>query len=103
MYISFVGMAALMLMMIITTADVVGRNFFSWPVPGAYELTVYMLTLTVLLSIAYAQQIGQNVNVDFFVVKLPKSIQIIIDIVFTIIAIAIFIIDGMGHNKPTRN
>jgi len=46
-YLSYVGNFALAAMMLLTTADVIGRYFFNAPVLGAYEITEYLMLIMV--------------------------------------------------------
>jgi TRAP-type C4-dicarboxylate transport system permease small subunit len=89
MYISFVGMAALMAMMLITALDVAGRVFFNKPIPGTFELSDYLLTVSVLLSIGFAQQQNRNVRVDLFLKKMPNLAQTVTEIIWTFLSIAL--------------
>ena len=91
-YISFIGMIILLVMMFLTTFDVIGRSIFNKPIPGAYELTEYMLVIVILFGIAYAQQSGRNVRVDLLANKLPPHYQAGLDLFFTIIAFIFFIL-----------
>lgn len=78
-----VGAVAMLFMMFLTVADVIGRSFFTWPITGTYELSRYFLVVIVLLGIAYAQQTGQNIAVDYFVLKLPPRCQFIFGVIST--------------------
>ena len=54
-YLSYIGNIALALMMLLTTADVLGRYFFNAPVLGAYEITEYLMLIMVFSFLALAQ------------------------------------------------
>jgi TRAP-type C4-dicarboxylate transport system permease small subunit len=69
--IAFGGMFLLIPMMLLTTADVMGRSFFRRPITGTYELSSYLLAVFILLGIAYTYQVGGHVRVTMFVSKLP--------------------------------
>jgi TRAP-type C4-dicarboxylate transport system permease small subunit len=59
--------AVILPLMLITTADVLGRDFFGTPVSGTYELSEYMLAAAVLLGAAYTQQTRGHVAATFVV------------------------------------
>jgi TRAP-type C4-dicarboxylate transport system permease small subunit len=61
----FLGMFLAIPLMLLTVGDVVGRSFFDKPIPGAFELSEYMLAVIVLLGAAYTQQVKGHVGVDF--------------------------------------
>jgi TRAP-type C4-dicarboxylate transport system permease small subunit len=61
-------------LMLITTADVLGRDFFGAPVPGTYELSECLLAVGVLLGAAYTQQAHGHVAAGFLVDRLgPRT------------------------------
>jgi TRAP-type C4-dicarboxylate transport system permease small subunit len=71
----FIGMLVLLVMMLLTAVDVLGRAILTRPIPGTYEISAYMLAVIVLLGLGYAQQAEANVRVEFFTDKLPRQIQ----------------------------
>lgn len=91
-YISFIGMVILLLMMFLTTFDVIGRSILNSPIPGAYELTEYLLVIVILFGVAYAQQSGRNVRVELFADRLPPRFKIGLDFVFTLVAFIFFVV-----------
>ncbi len=88
-YVCIFGVFILLLMMFLTTSDVIGRSFFR-PVTGAFEITKYMLVLVVLSSIAYTQQVKAHVRVPLFISRMPLRAQLVIDSIFTLLAIIFF-------------
>lgn len=66
---------AVLPLMLLTTADVVGRDFFGRPVPGTYELSEYLLAVAVLLGAAYTQQTGGHVAATFVVGRFGPRAQ----------------------------
>jgi TRAP-type C4-dicarboxylate transport system permease small subunit len=59
------GAVAMLFMMLLTVADVIGRSFFTWPIPGTYELSRYFLVVIVRLGIAHAQQLPPHLQKVF--------------------------------------
>ncbi len=84
-YVCIFGMFILLLMMFLTTSDVIGRSFFNKPVTGTFEITKYMLVLLVLLAIAYTQQVKGHVRVPVFLSRMPLHAQLVIDSTFTLV------------------
>lgn len=89
-YASFVGMGFLLLMMLLTAADIVGRGVFNNPIRGTYELTQYMLAVIVLLGIGYVQQTDHLIRVTVFAAKLHPRAQFFISAIFNVVAIVFF-------------
>jgi TRAP-type C4-dicarboxylate transport system permease small subunit len=70
-------------MMFLMAVDVGGRYVFNSPIPGALELSEYMMAVIVPFSIAYCAYHRAHVAVDLIAQKLPKKVQGILDVVMT--------------------
>jgi TRAP-type C4-dicarboxylate transport system permease small subunit len=59
--------AALLLLglMLITTADVIGRYIFSWPLRGAFEITELLLLALVFAGLPLVSRADEHVTLDF--------------------------------------
>jgi TRAP-type C4-dicarboxylate transport system permease small subunit len=95
-YTGVAGMFTLLIMMLFTTFDVIGRSFFRTPIIGSYELTRYMLVIVVLLGIPYTQQVEGNVRITLFVSRLSPKVRVILDIVITLLGLAFFLLIAWG-------
>lgn len=62
-------------MMVLTSVDVVGRNFFNKPITGAYELTGLSLALMVFFSLGIAQIKKDHIEIDFLTNFFPAKVQ----------------------------
>jgi TRAP-type C4-dicarboxylate transport system permease small subunit len=74
-YSATVGMIFIIPLMLITTADVLGRGVVSKPIAGTFELSEYMLAIIILLGTAYTQQVKGHVAVDFLTTHFGKKTQ----------------------------
>jgi TRAP-type C4-dicarboxylate transport system permease small subunit len=74
-FVATIGMVFVLPLMLITTADVVGRGFFNKPLAGTFELSEYMLAVIILLGAAYTQQVKGHVAVDFLTSKFSNKTQ----------------------------
>ncbi len=90
--ISGVGATFLIPLMLLTTADVLGRNLFNDPIAGAVELSEYLLSIFILLGLAYAQQAKAHVGVSLFTSKLSGETQSVLMILTTLISLFICLI-----------
>jgi len=90
--ISGVGSVFLIPLMLLTTADVVSRDLFNHPIPGAVELSEYILSIFILLGLAYAQQAKSHVGVSLFTSKLSTNTQSILLILTALICLFICVI-----------
>ena len=74
-YLSYIGNIALAAMMLLTTADVIGRYFFNAPVLGAYEITEYLMLIMVFSFLALAQSAKVHIHVDIVFNRLPSGLR----------------------------
>lgn len=74
----FAGAASIALMMFITAVDVVLRYIFNKPLKGSFEITQYLMIISIGMTLAYCAMKDSHVNVDLFVSKLPCHAQTVI-------------------------
>ena len=86
---TYVGMFLLIPMMLLTAAEVVGRGVWSRPIPGTLELSSYMLSVFVLLGLAYTHQVKGHVRVTMFTDRLPEKVSMCLDLITTLLSIFI--------------
>jgi TRAP-type C4-dicarboxylate transport system permease small subunit len=77
-------------LMIVTAADVVGRDVFNRPIPGTVELSQYMLAVFILLSFAYAHQVKAHVAVSLVTSRLSYNAQLILKLITILMGLFIF-------------
>jgi TRAP-type C4-dicarboxylate transport system permease small subunit len=90
--ISGVGAVFLLPLILITTCEVIGRNLFNRPIAGTVELSEYLLSIFILLGVAYTQQVKGYVGVSLFVSRLPLRGQLILNMAATLLSFFIFAI-----------
>jgi TRAP-type C4-dicarboxylate transport system permease small subunit len=62
------GAAAAVLLfglMMLTTADVIGRYIFNWPLRGAFEITELLLLALIFAGLPLASRTDEHVTLDF--------------------------------------
>ena len=91
-WISGVGAVFLIPLMLITAADVVSRDLFNHPIAGVVELSGYFLAIFILLGLAYAQQVKAHVTVSIVTSRLPRPVQLFLNILVALIGLLIFIV-----------
>ena len=70
----FLAALVLMLLMIITFIDVLGRYLFSAPLPGAFELTEIMMAMLIFAGLPLVSRANQHVTVNLIVGILSPKI-----------------------------
>ncbi len=79
-YVCGAGVLLLLPLMVLTTSDVIGRKFFAKTIPGAFELSEYILAVFILLGAAYTQQVKGHVGVTFLTSRLSPLAQNLFEI-----------------------
>jgi TRAP-type C4-dicarboxylate transport system permease small subunit len=85
----YVGMAVIVPMMLLISADATGRDLLSRPVPGAFEISSLLLSVFVLLGLAYTQQTKGHVRVTMLIDRLPARWGDAINIFTTLLSMFI--------------
>jgi TRAP-type C4-dicarboxylate transport system permease small subunit len=67
-----VSMIVLFAMMLIQTADVIGRYGFNAPIKAAMDLIEVMMSILVFWSLAYCASINEHIRVDLVLIRLSK-------------------------------
>ena len=75
----YFGMAAVILLMLITVVHSVGRYVFDKPVPGIIELSGYLLVMAVFLIAAYAMINKRHITIGLLIDNRSVRTQAIID------------------------
>jgi TRAP-type C4-dicarboxylate transport system permease small subunit len=94
MALRYLCMTILGVMLLLGTADVMGRYLFNSPVFGTYEIFGVFLPCIVLLGLAYTQAEHAHVNITMVLELLPPLLQRVFNIITTIIAMVITILIG---------
>jgi TRAP-type C4-dicarboxylate transport system permease small subunit len=75
-------------MMLLTTADAVGRYLFNRPILVAYELTTnYLMVGTVFLAMPYAYRQGANIRVTFLAQRLRGRTRLAVAYLVQVVSI----------------
>ena len=90
--IEWVGLAGLLVMMFITCFDVLGAKLFLHPIPGALDTVELAQLVAISFAVAAALLEGRHVQVEFFVVLLPKRLRACVDFIVQLLDLFLFII-----------
>lgn len=96
-YLTYIGMALVFLLMLLTVVDVVGRKLVGvipgfQPVPGSYELTEFMLLAIVYSALGYAQVKGDHISIDVLTSRFPPRARNILDTVVYLVSAAMAVV-----------
>jgi TRAP-type C4-dicarboxylate transport system permease small subunit len=76
---AYVAGAVLILLMLLTTADVAGRYFFDAPLIGVFDLTHFAVSIMTYLGLAYCAVRGAHVAIELLYDKLPPAARGVLD------------------------
>jgi TRAP-type C4-dicarboxylate transport system permease small subunit len=82
--IGLVGMLGLIV------SDVIGIKLFNNPIPGAIEITAFLGVVVTAFAIAYTHITRGHIKVEFFIIRLPARIQVIIASFVFLLGIILF-------------
>lgn len=87
--------SALMLMMIITCIDVIGRYVFNKPLVGGVELIEVLLGVMIFTALPVISWRNEQVVVDILDPFVPARVHLIRDILFNIVTAIALVVIGM--------
>ena len=102
--ISWVGAGALILMVLIVVANVVGRYLLKKPVLGAVEMVGLLTVITVFCVLAFTEAQGAHIIVDILISRLHGRTKAILASIMALLGAVFFIIMGwQGWNLMLSN
>jgi TRAP-type C4-dicarboxylate transport system permease small subunit len=84
---------SLVCLMGLTIADVILR-FFGRPIPGTYECVAFLGAIVLGLSVPLTSWTRGQIYVDFLILKFPKRVQDVFNIVTRCMVIILFLLIG---------
>ncbi|HHW43510.1 MAG TPA: TRAP transporter small permease [Desulfotomaculum sp.] len=82
---------SVLVMMLLVTADVVGRKFFHHPIPGSVEINEeYVMIALVYLAMSYVYKEGGHVRVTLFRHFIPGPVKTVVDTGLNILGLLFF-------------
>jgi TRAP-type C4-dicarboxylate transport system permease small subunit len=85
-----IATAALIALMILTTADVVFRYILGSPLKGVYEISELLFLSAVFLGLGYTQLSHEHVNVQIVIRRLPRRVNLMLETVMLLLALFIY-------------
>lgn len=84
------GSLGMLASMAICVADVIGTNFFDWPVPGTLEFTESTMVLIVFGALAFTQEKRSHIRVEILYGLFGPRVQSFLDFVTHLVALVFF-------------
>jgi TRAP-type transport system small permease protein len=90
-----IAAAALVLMLIVETLNVLGRELYV-PLPCALEASESLLVVSVFLAVAYVALHFGHTNVTILTMRFPQRVQKLLDAFSHFLAVVVYAILAMG-------
>ena len=109
----WIGLAALLVMMLVTCTDVIGAKLFKMPLLGALDIVMLLQIVAIAFSASMTLFLGRHINVEFFFDFLPRWTQRIVTSIVLLLGMALFSLiiwqlfelgrsfQGSGEYSPT--
>jgi TRAP-type C4-dicarboxylate transport system permease small subunit len=111
-FLGSIGASALVVLMLVTGIDVVGRYVFNRPLEGAYEMSQLALAIVILLGWAYTQSVKGHVDIDILYNRFPGSVRTVLDFFVPLLSLLLFsfiawqgisfVIESLGWHETTE-
>lgn len=90
--IEWIGIIAFVLMMLLTTVDVIGSKVFLSPIPGALDLMMLAQLVAISFALGASYVANRHVEVEFFVPLLPRLLQRLVSVIVKFFVLTLFIL-----------
>lgn len=102
----WLGLAAMLLMIVITCIDVVGAKVFLWPLLGAIDIVMLSQIVAISFAASMSLILGRHIRVEFFFNLLPRRAQAVINSFVLLLGSGLFIaiiwrLCVLGHSFQT--
>ena len=88
---ALISATLVLILMILVTADIIGRYVFSKPVPMTYEIGSFLMVFIVFLGIGYTQRMKAHIRVEFFTLRLPPRFKAGLDLLALTLGIILYV------------
>jgi len=89
-WLNWVAGAALVVMLALIVADIIGAKLFKWPIPGGIEMVGFLGVVVIAFAIAHTQVMRGHIEVEFLTTRLPKTAQKIVAGFVYLLGMALF-------------
>ena len=88
----WIGLAAMLLIMVITCIDVVGAKVFRWRILGAIDMVMLAQIVAISFAAGITLILGRQIQVEFFFKLLPRRAQVVINCLVLLLGLGLFIL-----------
>lgn len=85
----YVAGAALLGILFLTVADIIGRSALRRPVPGTVEMTGMILVVVVFMAVAHSEDMGDHITIDLLYERAGNRLRLFLDVFADLLTIAV--------------
>ena len=85
----YISGAALLTILVLTVADITGRNALNNPVSGTVEVTSMLLVVVVFLAVARSEDMGDHITIDLIYERVGERTKKFLDIFSDVLTVVI--------------
>ncbi|MBW1800429.1 MAG: TRAP transporter small permease [Deltaproteobacteria bacterium] len=89
-WLNWIAAAAIIVVMIIVCANVIGRGFFGSPFKGTVDIVSLLGAFIIAGAMAYTQVLKGHIRIELFVERMPSRLQYIINSFIDLIGFCLF-------------
>jgi TRAP-type C4-dicarboxylate transport system permease small subunit len=88
---SYIGTAVVVIMMLLTVGDVLGRYAFRRPIVGTLELTEYFMVIIAFFALGWCEIGKKHIKVDLFVERFSSRVRAVINCITYLLSLLVLI------------
>ncbi len=89
-WLNWMASAAMVVMLVVVFVDVAGAKIFNRPLLGADDVASLSGLLIAAFAIPFTQVLGSHIKIEFFMERLGKRAQAVIDSIMSLFGLALF-------------
>ncbi len=86
----WIGVGGILIMVVVTCADVLGAKLFTTPVPGSTEIISLVQVAAIVFAVAGTQRHKGHISVEMFITKMSPRIRSIVQAVTSLLGVILF-------------
>jgi len=98
----YAGVFCIILMMLLTVADVLLRFFLGKPILGSYEITEYLMAVLVFSAVPYTEALKGHVKVDLFYDRFRPRVKAVLACVTNFMGMSVLFLIAWANIKMAR-
>ncbi|MGD9211194.1 MAG: TRAP transporter small permease [Desulfobacteraceae bacterium] len=91
-WVSYVGMAMVIIMMLMVVVDVILRFVFNTPILGSVEVASYLLSIIAFTSIPLVESEEMHIVIPLIFDRFPKKVRLVLNFLISLIGLCVLVL-----------